>query len=176
MGTADTSERGTIFCPECGTLAFPESDGSIRCPNGRCSYVGAAKKTVRLNSGEEIDTSDARSKSAASSLKHLTEVIDDSEQHRGVLTTGMYVCPKCEENDVYAELKQTRASDEPETRILSCKSCNHGWREYCATLADALRSGGWVVSHSQFSGIAFDPWGEEVDYLASSVSDVKLKP
>ncbi len=36
--------------------------------------------------------------------------------------------------------------------------------------------GGWVVSHSQFSGIAFDPWGEEVDYLASSVSDVKLKP
>mgnify|MGYP002808007873 CR=1 FL=1 len=31
-------------------------------------------------------------------------------------------------------------------------------------------------SHSQFSGIAFDPWGEEVDYLASSVSDVKLKP
>mgnify|MGYP001024448700 FL=1 len=129
-GTADTSERGTIFCPECGTLAFPESDGSIRCPNGRCSYVGAAKKTVRLNSGEEIDTSDARSKSAASSLKHLTEVIDDSEQHRGVLTTGMYVCPKCEENDVYAELKQTRASDEPETRILSCKSCNHGWREY----------------------------------------------
>ena len=36
--------------------------------------------------------------------------------------------------------------------------------------------GGGCESYSQFSGIAFDPWGEEVDYLASSVSDVKLKP
>jgi len=85
---------------------------------------------VKLQSGEEVDTSDSVTSSEVKDLKHLTEVIDDAEQHRGVLTHGMYVCPKCEEMDVFAELKQTRASDEPETRILTCKGCNHGWREY----------------------------------------------
>jgi DNA-directed RNA polymerase subunit M/transcription elongation factor TFIIS len=85
---------------------------------------------VKLHSGEEVDTSDTVTSSKVSDLKHLKEVIVDSEQHRGVLTKGMYVCPKCEEMEVFAELKQTRASDEPETRILTCKECNHGWREY----------------------------------------------
>ena len=85
---------------------------------------------MTLQSGEEVDTSDSVTSSEVKDLKHLTEVIDDAEQHRGVLTQGMYVCPKCEEMDVFAELKQTRASDEPETRILTCKGCSHGWREY----------------------------------------------
>ncbi len=85
---------------------------------------------MTLSSGEKVDTSDAKSTSEASDLKHLKEVIDDADQHKGVLTTDMYVCPKCEETEVFAELKQTRASDEPETRILTCKNCGHGWREY----------------------------------------------
>jgi len=83
-----------------------------------------------LHSGEEIDTTDTVSSSKVTDLKHLTEVIDDADQFRGVLTHEMYVCPKCEATDVFAELKQTRASDEPETRILTCKDCSHGWREY----------------------------------------------
>ncbi len=85
---------------------------------------------MKLQSGVEIDTSDTKTSSEVADLKHLKEVIDDSEQHRGVLTNGMYVCPKCEATEVFAELKQTRASDEPETRILTCADCNHGWREY----------------------------------------------
>ena len=119
-----------IFCPECGTLAFPGPDGNIKCPNGRCNYEGPTKGKVKLHSGEEVNTLDTVTSSKVKDLKHLKEVIIDSEQHRGVLTHGMYVCPKCEEMDVFAELKQTRASDEPETRILTCKECNHGWREY----------------------------------------------
>jgi DNA-directed RNA polymerase subunit M/transcription elongation factor TFIIS len=85
---------------------------------------------VKLHTGEEVNTADAVSSSQVTDLKHLKEVIVDSEQHRGVLTKEMYVCPKCEETEVFAELKQTRASDEPETRILTCKACSHGWREY----------------------------------------------
>lgn len=85
---------------------------------------------MKLQSGVEIDTTDTVTSSKASDLKHLREVIDDSTQHRGVLTMDAYVCPKCEGTDVYAELKQTRASDEPETRILTCAECSHGWREY----------------------------------------------
>jgi transcription factor S len=39
-------------------------------------------------------------------------------------------CPKCEHNEAYWILRQTRASDEPETRIYTCCKCKHSWREY----------------------------------------------
>ena len=53
---------------------------------------------MKLQSGEEVDTLDSVTSSEVKDLKHLTEVIDDAEQHRGVLTHGMYVCPKCEKH------------------------------------------------------------------------------
>ena len=62
--------------------------------------------------------------------KRKYEVIPDSSELKGVLTTGNYICPKCDGNEVFVELVQTRSSDEPETRILTCKGCKHGWREY----------------------------------------------
>ncbi|MBI19290.1 MAG: hypothetical protein CMB73_01795 [Euryarchaeota archaeon] len=42
------------------------------------------------------------------------------------------MCPKCDSVEVYAYLEQTRSSDEPETRMLTCANvkCKHGWREY----------------------------------------------
>ncbi|MBL6885691.1 MAG: hypothetical protein ISR21_08420 [Candidatus Poseidoniaceae archaeon] len=40
------------------------------------------------------------------------------------------MCPKCDDIEVFSYLEQTRSSDEPETRMLTCKSCGHGWREY----------------------------------------------
>ncbi|MBJ47192.1 MAG: hypothetical protein CMB59_04785 [Euryarchaeota archaeon] len=49
---------------------------------------------------------------------------------KGVLTVGDYMCPKCDGVEVYSYLEQTRSSDEPETRMLTCKNCGHGWREY----------------------------------------------
>jgi DNA-directed RNA polymerase subunit M len=39
-------------------------------------------------------------------------------------------CPKCHHNEAYWRLRQTRASDEPETRIYRCVKCGHTWREY----------------------------------------------
>jgi len=40
------------------------------------------------------------------------------------------VCPKCENDEAYWVLRQTRGSDEPETRIFECTKCGHKWREY----------------------------------------------
>ncbi len=40
------------------------------------------------------------------------------------------VCPKCGHNEAYWILRQTRASDEPETRIYTCTKCGYRWREY----------------------------------------------
>jgi len=38
-------------------------------------------------------------------------------------------CPKCKHNRAYWWTKQTRASDEPETRFLKCEKCKTTWRE-----------------------------------------------
>jgi DNA-directed RNA polymerase subunit M len=119
-----------MFCPDCGTLAFPKPNGTVECPNYKCGYHGASENKITMVDGSQIDISEASSTSKAKSQKHLTEVIDDSDQQRGVLTTRTYICPKCDSDEVYAELQQTRASDEPETRILTCSPCGHGWREY----------------------------------------------
>ena len=81
-----------------------------------------------MEDGTEIDISKASSTSKAETRDR--RVIEDSEQQRGVLTSNTYICPKCDSDSVYAELQQTRSSDEPETRILTCADCGHGWREY----------------------------------------------
>ncbi|MAR61572.1 MAG: transcription factor S [Euryarchaeota archaeon] len=81
-----------------------------------------------MEDGTEIDLSEATSSSKTETRDR--RVIDDADQQRGVLTTKTYICPKCDSDQVYAELQQTRSSDEPETRILTCAECGHGWREY----------------------------------------------
>ncbi len=81
-----------------------------------------------MEDGTEIDLSEATSSSKTEARDR--RVIDDADQQRGVLTTKTYICPKCDSDQVYAELQQTRSSDEPETRILTCAECRHGWREY----------------------------------------------
>ena len=116
-----------MFCPECGTLAFPDPSGRIKCGNYQCGYSGAAENKITIGD-EVIDISQATSSSKAEARDR--RVIDDADQQRGVLTTKTYICPKCDSDKVYAELQQTRSSDEPETRILTCSECGHGWREY----------------------------------------------
>ena len=117
-----------MFCPQCGTLAFPDPTGNIMCPNYQCDYRGSASNTIVGTDGQEIDLAKASSTSKVAKRKY--EVIPDSSELKGVLTTGNYICPKCDGNEVFVELVQTRSSDEPETRILTCKGCKHGWREY----------------------------------------------
>ena len=132
-----------MFCPKCGTLVYPDANGFIRCGNHNCEYEGhiSGKDESEIedgdslvikdpHTGEEVDLFKFKSASKASSMKHLTEVIDDADLQRGVLTTKTYTCPKCDSDQVYAELQQTRSSDEPETRILTCAECGKGWREY----------------------------------------------
>ncbi len=39
-------------------------------------------------------------------------------------------CPKCGHNEAFWIMRQTRAADEPTTRIYRCAKCSHTWREY----------------------------------------------
>ncbi|MAV57351.1 MAG: RPA12/RPB9/RPC11 RNA polymerase family protein [Candidatus Thalassarchaeaceae archaeon] len=127
---------GEMFCPECGTLGFMEPNGNIRCTNYTCGYEGpltgkdgkGAEFTDPMT-GETIDLSKARSSGEAKNLKHLTEVVED-EGGKGVLRVGDIRCPKCDKNEIFVILMQTRSSDEPETKICTCKNCGKKFREY----------------------------------------------
>ena len=117
-----------MFCPECGTLAFPTPTGDINCTNYKCGYTGPANLTVKGADGKDVDLSKTTSSTKAKT--RVYEVIKDSDELKGVLTTSAYICPKCDCIEVYSYLEQTRSSDEPETRMLTCKDCGNGWREY----------------------------------------------
>ncbi len=43
--------------------------------------------------------------------------------------TTRVICPSCENNKAYYEMKQIRAADESETRFFECVKCNYKWRE-----------------------------------------------
>ena len=116
-----------MFCPECGTLSFPSPSGDITCTNYKCGYTGPANVKMKVE-GKEIDLS--KTKTTTKAEKREYEIIEDSDQRKGVLSTESYMCPKWDCTEVYFYLEQTRSSDEPETRMLTCKDCGHGWREY----------------------------------------------
>ncbi len=117
-----------MFCPKCGELSFPDPSGIIKCPNHSCGYNGPINQNLEID-GKEIDLVNASSTSKASDLKHLKEVIAESEG-QGVLQEGSLMCPKCDCQRIYVELRQTRSSDEPETKIGTCADCGHKFREY----------------------------------------------
>ncbi|CAI8216689.1 MAG: transcription factor S [Candidatus Poseidoniales archaeon] len=117
-----------MFCPKCGELSFPDPSGIIKCPNHACGYNGPINQNLEID-GKEIDLVNASSTSKASDLKHLKEVIAESEG-QGVLQEGSLMCPKCDCQRIYVELRQTRSSDEPETKIGTCADCGHKFREY----------------------------------------------
>jgi len=56
-------------------------------------------------------------------------LILDGEQAR-TLPVARVECPVCKHNEATWVLRQTRAADEPETRIYQCTECYHKWREY----------------------------------------------
>lgn len=58
-----------------------------------------------------------------------TEIIDESKiKPKGALVDK--ICPKCGHSKAYVVIMQTRAADEPPTRIYRCEKCGYTWREY----------------------------------------------
>ena len=80
-----------------------------------CSKCGAAKDAGRA----QHFTTDANEKE--------TTVISESA---ATLPKTTILCAECGNREAYFVLRQTRAADEPETRIYRCCKCNHSWREY----------------------------------------------
>jgi len=100
-----------MFCPECSSLMFPEGDEWV-CR--KCDFrkpKDASKKQIIVEKAED---------------KEMMIVEGDAK----TLPTAKVRCSECGHNEAFWVLRQTRAADEPETRIYRCTKCNHTWREY----------------------------------------------
>jgi len=98
-----------MFCPKCGSLMLPV-DGNFKC--NYCGLVVHAQES-------KIMTKKAEKKEVA--------VFETDVE---VLPKTRIECPECGNMEAYWIIRQTRAADEPETRIYKCTACGHKWREY----------------------------------------------
>jgi len=100
-----------MFCPNCKCLLFP-LDGKLVCR--KCGLEQEVKKE-----SQQVIKHKAKDRE--------TPVMGEIS---GTLPTADVECPSCGHNKAYWVLRQTRAADEPETRIFRCVRCGHSWREY----------------------------------------------
>lgn len=101
-----------MFCPNCKRLMRPDKAKG----EWRCASCGT---TVPLGKGVEVGRSTPQNREVA--------VV---ETRMATLPKAAETCPKCGHGEAYWVLRQTRGSDEPETRIFECTKCGHKWREY----------------------------------------------
>ncbi len=107
-----------MFCPKCGTILIPKKEKGktiLACPNSTCNFVN--------NKPEE-----AKQKEVMKQEKDI-DVLDQKQGNETLPITDAE-CPKCGNDKAYYWLMQTRAADEPETKMLKCVKCNHTWRDY----------------------------------------------
>ena len=98
-----------VFCPKCKSLMLPKGDFFA------CNKCGFEKKKT----GSSIIVE-----------KQTEKEIVLLEKEEDLLPKTRVKCPKCEHNEASWILRQTRGSDEPETRIYTCTKCGHRWRAY----------------------------------------------
>jgi DNA-directed RNA polymerase subunit M len=99
-----------MFCEKCKSLLFP-SEGKLVCRKCGAVYEPGLKPQVIKHKGKDREI----------------EVLGELS---GTLPTADAECSSCGHNKAYWVLRQTRAADEPETRIFRCVKCGHSWREY----------------------------------------------
>jgi DNA-directed RNA polymerase subunit M len=101
-----------MFCPKCGALQRPK-DGRLCCTRCGCEsdMTKQDKKTVTTKATKK-------------------EIVVLEGELNVLPTTRECECPKCQHREAYWIIRQTRAADEPETRIYECTKCHTRWREY----------------------------------------------
>ncbi len=103
-----------MFCSKCGSLMKPMNKKWL-CTNVKCGNTTELKN----------------SKKDAIISHHTDKKMTIIDKQVDTLPISKDVeCPKCGENEAYWILRQTRAADEPETKIFECVKCHHKWREY----------------------------------------------
>ncbi len=115
------------FCEKCGAIMQVKKNRK-----GKVTYIcpicGWEKEVVI----EDNNPSKFKAVALAVNIEKrrvTNEVIDESKlRPKGVLVDK--ICPKCGHSKAYVVIMQTRAADEPPTRIYRCEKCGYTWREY----------------------------------------------
>jgi len=106
-----------MFCSKCHSLMFPV-EGRLTCSNPTCG-------TQRdVTSSDVVVTKVQRTR-----REHEMEalVLDEVTQ---TMPRTRAECPQCGNGEAYWVMRQTRAADEPTTRIYRCVKCSNTWREF----------------------------------------------
>lgn len=101
-----------LFCDKCGSLMVPDEDGAMKCP--ACGFSTNKKAEVV---SEKIKQ------------KEESIIVGEDEQDENLPVVAI-TCEKCNNNEAYYWVVQTRAADEAPTRFYKCTKCAHTWREY----------------------------------------------
>jgi len=102
-----------MFCPKCGSILRPKSDGNKRIMVCSCGFVNKDLTDARISETVE--------------KKETIEVVEKEVEPHPIVDAK---CPKCGHKKAYMWTVQTRASDEPETKFLKCEKCEKVWRDY----------------------------------------------
>ncbi|MHA1589855.1 MAG: transcription factor S [Candidatus Njordarchaeales archaeon] len=110
------------YCKRCGSfMKVKETRGDVviyECPV--CHWT---KEVTNSKVSQE------RSAIVLDKPVSMMVVIDEAKiKRRGTIVKVQ--CPKCGNLGAYVEIVQTRAADEPPTRIYKCTKCGYTWREY----------------------------------------------
>ncbi len=96
---------------------FPKN-GKLVCGNVTCGY----ERSITAD-----DNSVAHVANPTKTRPMETLVLDEITN---TLPKTSVECPKCGHPEAFWVMRQTRAADEPTTRIYRCAKCSHTWREY----------------------------------------------
>lgn len=113
-----------VFCDICGSLmkVKEKKDNSVIYI---CPLCSATKEILASLAGDPGGGLNIKT----GSPQDINEVVDESKlSKRGTLVNAQ--CSKCGHDKAYVVIMQTRAADEPPTRIYRCEKCGHTWREY----------------------------------------------
>ena len=103
-----------LFCPDCGSIMSPKTEGKKTLLTCACGYAHIEKQDILM-------------KESLRSKKKI-EVVEDKAKTS--MPKAQIECPKCENKESYYWTQQTRASDEAETQFFECVKCKHRWRSY----------------------------------------------
>ncbi len=95
------------FCKSCGAMLMESECG--RCGNN-------SETKIKLESSEKVEVA--------------KEIAVVKEGENEINPKVEIECPKCDSKEAYFWTRQTRSSDEAETKFYKCVKCKYTWREY----------------------------------------------
>ena len=95
------------FCKSCGAMLM----------GSECSRCGTdAGSKVKLEASEKVEVAG--------------EIAVVTEGENEINPKVEIECSKCKHKEAFFWTKQTRSSDEAETKFYKCTKCKHTWRDY----------------------------------------------